>query len=258
MVSCPVAQFLRPGCTDSLAGWLSSLCSERLANNLSAPVGYEASMSTTGPVFHSTAMEIRRTKGSKGERVIFLGLSQGGKDCPDCVLQLSWPFGTDGWGTSGPLCLPATVHYPLAGRHKAPTRLSISSHQDTCDVLLIKRTSMFCFFSVWEVLCNNVPSYAGQKANPWKSTVQTNTGNIIWSLQDKTCFFTLWVTQNNQENHLNNYTGWLPPPVISCSNIPVLHNVPAAHTDTESSTYAPSAENTKRLVRRFFTSGLIT
>lgn len=153
MVSCPVAQFLRPGCTDSLAGWLSSLCSERLANNLSAPVGYEASMSITGPVFHSTAMEIRRTKGSKGERVIFLGLSQGGKDCPDCVLQLSWPFGTDGWGTSGLLCLPATVHYPLARRHKAPTRLSISSHQDTCDVLLIKRTSMFCLFFQFERCC---------------------------------------------------------------------------------------------------------
>lgn len=154
------------GLSGWLAGWLSSLCSERQANNLSAPVGYEASMSTTGPVFHSTAMEIReqgwsshsagkkggvveerRTKGSKGERVVFLGLSQGGKDCPDCVLQLSWPFGTDGKGTSGLLCLPATVHYLLARRHKAPTRLSISSHQDTCDVPLIKRTSMF-FFSL--------------------------------------------------------------------------------------------------------------
>lgn len=60
-------------------------------------MGYEASMSTTGPVFLRPAMEIRergwsghcagkrgeewegrRAKGSKGERVVFLGLSQGG------------------------------------------------------------------------------------------------------------------------------------------------------------------------------------
>lgn len=101
MVSCPAAQFsiLLLRCMDSLAGWLSSLCRERLANNLSGPVGYEASMSTTGPVFLRPAMEIRepgwsgqsegkggwekwegrRAKGSKkGERVVFLGPSQGG------------------------------------------------------------------------------------------------------------------------------------------------------------------------------------
>lgn len=60
-LSCPLLQFsiLLPGCTDSLASWLSSLCTERLANNLSAPVGYEANMSTTGPVFLKPAMKIR-------------------------------------------------------------------------------------------------------------------------------------------------------------------------------------------------------
>lgn len=40
---------------------MSSLCTERLANNLSAPVGYEASMSTTGPVFLGPAMKIQVT-----------------------------------------------------------------------------------------------------------------------------------------------------------------------------------------------------
>ncbi len=92
MVSYPAAEF-----SILLPGWLSSLCTERLANNLSAPVGYEASMSTTGPVFLRPAMEIReqgwsghsigkggeqgegrRAKGSKRERVVFLGLSQRG------------------------------------------------------------------------------------------------------------------------------------------------------------------------------------
>lgn len=83
-------------CPAAQAGWMSSVRSTRLANNLSAPVGYEASMSTTGPVFRRPAIEIRevgcsssstdrrgreveerRTKGSKGESLVFFGVSQG-------------------------------------------------------------------------------------------------------------------------------------------------------------------------------------
>lgn len=41
---------------------MSSLCAERLANNLSAPVVCEASMSTTGLVFLGPAMKIRVTR----------------------------------------------------------------------------------------------------------------------------------------------------------------------------------------------------
>lgn len=141
-----------------LAGWLSSLCTERLANNLSAPVGYEASMSTTGPVFRRPAMEIREQgcsghsagKGGGRRAKRKLGRAGGipgslsGRVCSsDCVLQQSQPFRTERKDASGISCLPATAHYHWHKGTEAPcrARVCISSHQDACGVPLMHRTS---------------------------------------------------------------------------------------------------------------------
>lgn len=226
-----------------LAGWLSTLCRERLDNNLSAPVGYEASMSTTGLVFHRPPMEIRKrgwsgysadrgvcgggSRGSKGERVVFLGLSQGGTAwlCFATIPTIKdWEKG------SSMSCFPAAA---LALRQPI-LRVYLFLHITTCKAFPSMQTTS-CVFYIWEVLCKSAPSSAARKANleiyrhNWFQTCGTQ---HVFSYCERSK--ALWARKPFE------YSGRLTPSVISCSNSPQLHNVPAAHTAAGSSTFPPS------------------
>jgi len=133
---------------------MSSLYIESLANNLSAPVGYEASMSTTSPVFLRPAMEIRVIQplcnqggavGGKGwERKQEVGGIPGslwGRSL-DCVLQWSQSFEADRRGSRG-ILFARHGTFGRAQKHSKGARVSISSHQDMRGVPLMQTIPMF-------------------------------------------------------------------------------------------------------------------
>ena len=148
-------------------------------------MGYEASMSTTGPVFLRPAMEIRERGwstlqakrrgavwGKEGKRKQWRkgGSTPGRQYCPDYVLQPSRPFGTDSTGTSGLLCLLTTAYYHWQkGTKHLGVQEKLFLHIKMHVWCSLNAKSVYVF-SIWEVLCNSVPSFAGHKANPWKST----------------------------------------------------------------------------------------
>lgn len=200
MVSGPAAEF-----SILLPGWLSSLCTERLANNLSAPVGYEASMSTTGPVFLRPAMEIRergwsghsagkRGGGGKRKQGKEGGIpgSRSGRNCISVFCDSHGRVGlTEGALVAYYVCQPQHINTGT----KAQSTLTCDSiyfftSGHMCGVPLMQRTSMF---SQSEGCC---ATESLQVIRLTRGNLQTNTRKMVSGLQDKTCFFRFWVNQN--------------------------------------------------------------
>lgn len=68
-------------------------------------------------------------------------------------------------------------------------------------------------FSIWKLLCNNVPSYAGHKANPteiYRQTWENGSG-----LQHKTCFFRFGVNQNIRNKKIISAFTQVDSPLLS-------------------------------------------
>lgn len=181
MVSYPAAQFsvLLFGCTDSLAAWMSSLCTERLANNLSAlwgtrPTCQQRAQCFSGQLWrlewsgHSAGGRKGVRKGSSGEWAVFLGLSKAGSGA-QAVFCNSHSHLRQTKAALVAHSLPATVRWDGhkgTKVHKCENRplFPVGHSQHTHDA---KRA--YAFFNTKQ-LCNIVPSFAGDKTNLWKST----------------------------------------------------------------------------------------
>lgn len=264
MVSCPAAQFsiLVPGCVDSLAGcphsaqrgWLiicQPLWGMRPACQQRAQCfsGQRSRLESEADLAPLQAKGGWGAKGSKWERVVFLGLSHGGNVAQTVYSKSHGYLGlTEGALVAYYVCQPQYINTKAQSSLMWNIYFFTSGRMHDVPLMapVMQRTSMF---SQSERCCATMfPPLQVKRLT--RGNLQTNRGSVVSGLQNKTCFFRFLMNQNIRTKKITSAFTQVDSPLLSVVQTALCYTIYLLPTQLQEA--PPSLHHQQHNMRRVF------